>query len=152
MAKKSSFGGYDEERFVNEVNARLLCPICFKVVKDPVQCPNEHHYCRSCIQKCLHETTETCPTCQHHFTEETLAKPPRFLTETLERLEIRCDHASRGCREVVEVEFLDRHVERWGYSPTRQRYLPAEGRTRILSLKAQNRSTGLKMPGNQKQQ
>ncbi|XP_028406669.1 actin-binding protein IPP-like [Dendronephthya gigantea] len=119
MARRSSFGGYDEERFVNKVDDRLLCPICFKVVKDPVRCPNEHHFCRSCIQKCLNETSETCPTCQHHLTEETLAKPTRFFMETLERLKIRCDHASRGCRELVELEFLDRHVEKCGYSPTR---------------------------------
>ncbi|XP_028406759.1 kelch-like protein 5 [Dendronephthya gigantea] len=115
----NSFGGYDDERFVNKVDARLLCPICFKVVKDPVQCPNEHHFCRSCIQKCLKETSETCPTCQHHLTEETLVKPTRFFMETLDSLKIRCDYASRGCREVVELEFLDRHVESCGYSPTR---------------------------------
>ncbi|XP_028406666.1 uncharacterized protein LOC114529115 isoform X2 [Dendronephthya gigantea] len=118
MARRSSFGGYDEERFVNKVDAKLLCSICFKVVKDPVQCPNEHDFCRSCIQKWLQESSETCPTCQHHLTEENLAKP-RFLTETLDSLKIRCDYASRGCREVVELEFLDRHVERCGYSPTR---------------------------------
>ncbi|XP_028406563.1 kelch-like protein 31 [Dendronephthya gigantea] len=115
----SSFGGYDDERFVNKLDDRLLCPICFKVVKDPVRCPNEHHFCRSCIQKCLKETSETCPTCQHHLTEETLVKPTRFFMETLERLKIRCDHESRGCGEVVELEFLDRHVERCGYLPTR---------------------------------
>ncbi|XP_028406760.1 uncharacterized protein LOC114529191 [Dendronephthya gigantea] len=115
----SLFGGYDEERFVDKFDPRLLCPICFKVVKDPVQCPNEHHFCRSCIQRCLNETSETCPTCQHHLTEENLATPTRFFMETLERLKIRCDNTCRGCREVVELEFLDRHVERCGYSPTR---------------------------------
>ncbi|XP_028406699.1 uncharacterized protein LOC114529147 [Dendronephthya gigantea] len=118
MARRSSFGGYDEERFVNKVDARLFCLICFKVVKDPVQCPNEHHFCRSCIQKWLQESSKTCPTCQHHLTEETLVKPPRFFMESLERLEVFCDNASRGCREVVELEFLDQHVNRCGYSPT----------------------------------
>ncbi|XP_028406706.1 kelch domain-containing protein 8A-like isoform X2 [Dendronephthya gigantea] len=114
-----SFGGYDEERFVSKLDDRLLCPICFKVVKDPVQCPNEHHFCRSCILRCLNETSETCPTCNHYLTEETLAKPTRFFMQTLERLMIHCDHASRGCREVGQLEFLDRHVESCGYSPTR---------------------------------
>ena len=118
MARRRSFGGYEEERFENEVDSTLLCPICSNVLKDPVQCPNEHYCCRSCIVKHLHENSETCPTCQHHLTEETLSKPPRLLTNMLQNLKIRCDHAQRGCRELIKLEFLDRHVKSCGYSPT----------------------------------
>ena len=119
MARRHSFGGYEEERFQNEVDGTLLCPICSNVLKDPVQCPNEHYCCRSCIVKYLHENSERCPTCQHHLTEETLSKPPRLLTNMLQNLKIRCDHAKRGCRELIKLEFLDRHVKSCGYSPTR---------------------------------
>ena len=119
MARRRSFGGYEEERFENEVDSTLLCPICSNVLKDPVQCPNEHYCCRSCIVKHLHENSETCPTCQHHLTEETLRKPPRLLTNMLHNLKIRCDHAKRGCRELIKLEFLDHHVKSCGYSPTR---------------------------------
>jgi hypothetical protein len=72
MARRDSFGGYEEERFENKVDIKLQCSICLKVLKDPVQCPNEHYFCRSCIQKCLHENSETCPMCQYQLTEETL--------------------------------------------------------------------------------
>ena len=119
MARRRSFGGYEEERFQNEVDSTLLCPICRNVLKDPVQCPNEHYCCRSCIVKYLHESSERCPTCQHHLTEETLSKPPRLLTNMLQNLKIRCDHAQRGCRELIKLEFIDRHVKSCGYSPTR---------------------------------
>ncbi|CAB4012469.1 E3 ubiquitin- ligase PDZRN3-like [Paramuricea clavata] len=119
MARRDSFGGYEEERFKDKVDIKLQCSICLKVLKDPVQCPNEHYFCRSCIQKCLHENSETCPMCQHHLTEETLTKPPRILTELLQSLMIRCDHENRGCRELVKLEFLERHVDSCGYSPTR---------------------------------
>ena len=119
MARRRSFGGYEEDRFENEVDSTLLCPICRNVLKDPVQCPNEHYCCRSCIVKYLHESSETCPTCQHHLTEETLTKPPRLLTNMLQNLKIGCDHAKRGCQELIKLEFLDRHVKRCGYSPTR---------------------------------
>jgi hypothetical protein len=119
MARRDSFGGYEEERFENKVDIKLQCSICLKVLKDPVQCPNEHYFCHSCIQKCLHENSETCPMCQHHLTEETLTKPPRILTELLQSLMIRCDHENRGCRELVKLEFLERHVNSCGYSPTR---------------------------------
>ena len=119
MARRRSFGGYEEERFENAVESRLLCPVCSNVLKDPVQCPNEHYFCRSCIGKHLHENSENCPMCQHHLTEETLTKPPRILTDMLQSLKIRCDHAKRGCRELIKLEFLERHVKSCGYSPTR---------------------------------
>ena len=119
MARRRSFGGYEEERFENAVESRLLCPVCSNVLKDPVQCPNEHYFCRSCIGKHLHENSETCPMCQHHLTEETLTKSPRILTDMLQNLKIRCDHAKRGCRELIKLEFLERHVKSCGYSPTR---------------------------------
>ena len=119
MASRRSFGGYEEERFENTVESRLLCPICRNVLKDPVQCPNEHYFCRSCVGEHLRKNSKTCPMCQHHLTEETLTKPPRILTDMLLSLKIRCDHAKRGCRELIKLEFLDRHVKRCGYSPTR---------------------------------
>ena len=119
MASQDSFGGYEQERFKDKVDIKLECGICLKVLKDPVQCPNEHHFCRSCIKTSFLETNEACPTCQHHLTEETLTKPARFLRETLEDLIIRCDHENRGCQTLIKLEFLDRHVQSCGYSPTR---------------------------------
>ena len=118
MARRDSFGGYEEERFKDKVDIKLQCSICLKVLKDPVQCPNEHYFCGSCIRKCLRENAETCPMCQHHLTEETLTKPPRILMDFLQSLTIRCDHENRGCPELVKLEFLDRHVNSCGYSPT----------------------------------
>ena len=119
MASADSFGGYEEERFENKVDIKLQCSVCLKVFKDPVQCPNEHYFCRSCIQRNLRHNAETCPVCQHPLTEETLTKPPRILTELLESLMIRCDYENRGCQELIKLEFLDRHVRSCGYSPTR---------------------------------
>ena len=119
MARRDSFGGYEEERFKDKVDIKLQCSVCLKVLKDPVQCPNEHYFCRSCIQKSLRENSEACPMCQHHLTEETLTKPPRILMDFLQSLEIRCDHENRGCQEFIKLEFLDQHVNSCGYSPTR---------------------------------
>ena len=119
MASAEPFGGYEEDRFENKVDIKLQCSVCLKVFKDPVQCPNEHYFCRSCVQKNLRHNAETCPVCQHPLTEETLTKAPRILTELLESLMIRCDYENRGCQELIKLEFLDRHVRSCGYSPTR---------------------------------
>ena len=120
MARRNSFGGYEQERFQpRDVDTRLECGICLKVLKDPMQCPNQHYFCHSCIQKCLREISQACPTCQHHLTEETLTRAPRILMEMLQGLMIRCDYDNRGCQEIIKLEFLDRHVQSCGYSPTR---------------------------------
>ena len=118
MARRYSFGGYDEDRFKDKVDIKLQCSVCLKVLKDPVQCPNEHYFCRSCLCKCLRDNFEACPTCNHHLTEGNLTKPPRILMDFLHSLEIRCDHENRGCEEFIKLEFLDRHVSSCGYSPT----------------------------------
>ncbi|CAB4034449.1 E3 ubiquitin- ligase PDZRN3-like [Paramuricea clavata] len=116
---RSSFGGYEEERFKDKVDIKLQCSICLKVLKDPGQCPNEHYFCGSCIRKNLRENSETCSMCQHHLMEESLTKPPRILTDFMQSFMIRCDHENRGCPEVVKLKFLERHVNSCGYSPTR---------------------------------
>ena len=115
MASADSFGGYEEDRFENKVDIKLQCSVCLKAFKDPVQCPNEHYFCR---ERNLRHNAETCPVCQHPLTEETLTKPPRILTELLESLMIRCDYENRGCQELIKLEFLDRHVRVCGYLPT----------------------------------
>ena len=119
MAGQKSFGGYEETRFENKVDIKLQCSVCLKDLKDPVQCPNEHYFCRSCIQRNLRHNAETCPVCQHPLTEKTLTKPPRILIELLESLIIRCDYENRGCQYLVKLQFLDKHVRSCGYSPTR---------------------------------
>ena len=118
MASPDSFGGYEEDRFEDKVD-KLRCSVCLKVFKDPVQCPNQHYFCRSCIEENLRHNAKTCPVCKHPLTEETLTIPPRILTELLESLMIRCDYENRGCQELIKLEFLDRHVRSCDYSPTR---------------------------------
>ena len=66
----------------------------------------------------MRHNAESCPVCKHALMEETLTKPPRILTELLESLMIRCDYENRGCRELIKLEFLDRHVRSCDYSPT----------------------------------
>ena len=113
------FGGYEEERFENKVDiTKFNCSVCLKVLKDPVQCPNEHYFCRSCIQRSLRDN-KTCPMCKHPLTKETLTKLPRIVKEMWENLMIRCDYENRGCGELIKLEFLDRHVSSCGYSPAR---------------------------------
>ncbi|XP_046840026.1 kelch-like ECH-associated protein 1 [Xenia sp. Carnegie-2017] len=116
MATNDSYGGYEQERFADKVHPRFACPTCFKIFKDPVQCPNKHYFCRTCIERYL-LTSDKCPECRCHLTKETL-KTARFFREMLEDLHICCVNANRGCLQRLKLQFLQRHEKNYGYSPT----------------------------------
>ena len=110
-------GGYATDRFKNSVDKNFLCPICADVLKDPVQCQNQHYFCKVCIKKHLEKNAKSCPICVQDLSEETLAEPPRILTDYLDGLMISCDHSEIGCTEVVQVSRLKTHVRECNYRP-----------------------------------
>ena len=109
-------GGYREDRFHTSVDKNFHCLICQKVLKDPVQCHNEHYFCKACITQHL-KNSQTCPVCVEKVTEETLNKPSRIVTNYLDGLIINCDHSERGCTELIELGRLDAHSRTCKYKP-----------------------------------
>ena len=112
----SCVGGYPQERFQYPVDKNFFCPICTDVLKDPVQCHNQHYFCKACITKHL-ENSKTCPICVEKLTEENLNKPPRIVTDYLDGLIINCDYSERGCTEFLELGNLTNHTPMCGYRP-----------------------------------
>ncbi|XP_046840042.1 influenza virus NS1A-binding protein homolog B-like [Xenia sp. Carnegie-2017] len=116
MASDHSYGGYERRRFVDEIHQRFVCSICLKVFKDPVQCPNEHYFCHTCIERYL-LASKRCPQCRCLLTRETL-RISRFVREMLNDFDIRCVNVNRGCPDVIKLHNLKFHEENCGYSPT----------------------------------
>ena len=112
-----SGGGYATDRFKFSVDRNFLCPICADVLKDPVQCQNQHYFCKECIKKHLETNAKSCPICVQDLSEETLAEAPRILTDYLNGLIISCDHTDRGCTEEVPVSGLKSHVRECDFRP-----------------------------------
>jgi hypothetical protein len=44
----NSGGGWDDELFLEEPSEILRCPICYLIMRDAVQCPQQHAFCRPC--------------------------------------------------------------------------------------------------------
>ena len=117
MASNHTFG-YDDERFESIVDQNFHCLICYNVLKDPVMCRrNQHYFCHGCITEHLRRNSHTCPTCADELTVETLAEVPRIVKTYLNERKIRCDYQDRGCRELVQLQNLNRHVAECGFSP-----------------------------------
>ncbi|CAB4009760.1 E3 ubiquitin- ligase NRDP1 [Paramuricea clavata] len=110
--------GYDDERFESIVDQNFHCLICYNVLKDPVMCRrNQHYFCNGCITEHLRTNFHTCPTCADELSVETLAEVPRIVKNYLDERKIRCDHYDRGCRELVQLQNLKRHVAECGFTP-----------------------------------
>ena len=117
MASSYTFG-YDDERFDTIIDRHFHCLICYNVLKDPVMCRrNQHYFCRGCITEHLRRNSHTCPTCADELTVETLTDAPRIVTDYLNERKIRCDYEDRGCRKLVQLQNLNRHVADCGFSP-----------------------------------
>ena len=112
----SYFGGYAQDRFQVSVDKNFFCIICIEVLKDPVQCHNQHYFCKVCITKHL-QNSQTCPVCVDNLTEEALCKPPRIVTDYLNGLIINCSHSERGCTEMMELGRLKTHEAVCTYKP-----------------------------------
>ena len=109
--------GYDEQRFETTVNRNFLCLICFNVLNDPVLCPkNQDCFCRSCITKHL-ENSQRCPTCADELTIDSLTEPNRMVKDYLNELKIHCVYNNRGCQEILQVQHLDNHEAKCGFTP-----------------------------------
>ena len=110
--------GYDDERFESIVDQNFHCLICYNVLKDPVMCRrNQHYFCSGCITEHLRRNSHTCPTCADELTVETLQDVPRIVKNYLNERKIRCDHYDRGCRELVQLQNLQRHVAECEFTP-----------------------------------
>ena len=110
--------GYDDERFDTIIDRHFHCLVCFNVLNDPVTCRrNQHYFCRGCITEHLRRNSHTCPTCADELTVDTLTDAPRIVTDYLNERKIRCDYEDRGCRELVQLQNLNRHVAECGFSP-----------------------------------
>mgnify|MGYP001793854365 CR=1 FL=1 len=107
--------GYDIERFVGRVNEGLLCSICRDVLEDPLQARCEHAFCSSCIYGWLTHY-KTCPEDRMALWPSDLKPIFRYMKNDLDKLRIKCDNEPRGCKEVVSLDSLARHVkEECGY-------------------------------------
>lgn len=115
--------GFETERFVNQpVRDAFCCSICFNVLRDAVQCPNEHAFCRTCISRWLSRNS-TCPIDRTELTSPQLVRIPRAIKELIEELEIKCEFANYGCNQTSVLQDyakFDLHAAECSYRSVKQ--------------------------------
>lgn len=119
--------GYDVHKFVEVVDANLLCGICGLVFEDPVLTPCGHSFCLLCLETWLetaryknyihqhHQRFETstgsCPECREavHPNESKLELSLRNL---IKGFYTYCEFKDQGCRTTVKLEHARDHAHR----------------------------------------
>ena len=88
--------GWDDEIINSEgVDSRFKCPVCLDVLKDAVQCDNQHAFCATC-------TGQSCPLCRCSTAR---AVPFRLLRELIGDFEGHCQH----CQKTFTLNKIDTH-------------------------------------------
>lgn len=109
--------GYDINRFEDNVDEELICPICSFILEDPVQAPDcEHAFCNACINQWLKHQS-ICPIDRAHIQPIDLKPVPRILKNLLSKLRLKCDHAPYGCNTTVRLENLNSHLQECEFNP-----------------------------------
>lgn len=122
-------GKNDPEQFLSCQNPEfqyLLCVICEGVYSDPLQCPSEHYFCRSCITTWL-SRSQTCPIDRSQLAITDLKPAPRVIDKMISSLQVRCRFHLFGCNKTPSSESLSQHVLTCDYRrhPLRDHDYPA---------------------------
>ena len=112
--------GYDLDRFVSFINESLICQMCCKVYEEPKMLSScEHVFCFGCIEKYIINGNH-CPLDQKKIDSSHIEDAPKFITEYMSALKIRCDFHVYGCKEVVSLPRLMLHRLNCQFHPERR--------------------------------
>nr|XP_055112765.1 TNF receptor-associated factor 4 isoform X1 [Symphalangus syndactylus] len=108
--------GFDY-KFLEKPKRRLLCPLCGKPMREPVQVSTcGHRFCDTCLQEFLSEGVFKCPEDQLPLDYAKLPHPhpqiypdPELEVQVL-GLPIRCIHSEEGCRWSGPLRHLQGHL------------------------------------------
>ncbi|KAF0042854.1 hypothetical protein F2P81_004191 [Scophthalmus maximus] len=98
--------GYDVE-FDPHLEPKYECPICLMALRNAVQTPCGHRFCKNCIEKSIRDTGQRCPVDNEMLTEDQLF-PDNFAKREILSLTVRCPNS--GCVDKMELRQLENHL------------------------------------------
>ena len=104
--------GWEIKRFADKdsVGEDLICTICTDVVKDPLQTPCDHLFCKECITRWLNEQ-RTCPVDREQLSLDKLKRPSRMIMQLINKLTIRCQNFEKGCKLMCKLEDVQNLIQ-----------------------------------------
>ncbi|KAK9542312.1 hypothetical protein VZT92_000186 [Zoarces viviparus] len=100
--------GYDVE-FDPPLESKYECPICLMALRNAIQTPCGHRFCKNCIEKSIRDAGQRCPVDNERLLEDQLF-PDNFAKREILSLTVRCPNS--GCADKMELRQLEKHVPR----------------------------------------
>ncbi|XP_053305569.1 TNF receptor-associated factor 6 [Spea bombifrons] len=97
--------GYDVD-FDPPLENKYECPICLMALREAVQTPCGHRFCKACITKSLRDAGQKCPV-DMEILLETQLFPDNFAKREILSLTVKCK--SQGCNAKMELRHLEHH-------------------------------------------
>ncbi|XP_068603849.1 TNF receptor-associated factor 6 [Brachionichthys hirsutus] len=97
--------GYDVD-FEPPLESKYECPICLMALRNAIQTPCGHRFCKNCIEKSIRDTGQRCPVDNEKLSEDQLF-PDNFAKREILSLTVRCPNS--GCAEKMELRHLENH-------------------------------------------
>ena len=112
--------GFDWNRIVgvsDYVLDELTCGLCQQVFVSPVstKCCGQS-YCHQCVDNWL-SLNNCCPNDRQLMSSHDLIQSPKFITNILNNMTVKCDYHSNGCSETVPMSSLFDHVMKCPFQP-----------------------------------
>ncbi|XP_017348734.1 TNF receptor-associated factor 4b [Ictalurus punctatus] len=103
-------------KFLERPRRRLLCPLCNKPMREPVQVSTcGHRFCDTCLQEFLSAGVFKCPEDQLPLDYAKIF-PDVELEQQILALPIRCIHSEEGCRWSAQNKHLQTHLTVCAYN------------------------------------
>uniref|UniRef100_A0A4W2CR26 TNF receptor-associated factor n=2 Tax=Bos TaxID=9903 RepID=A0A4W2CR26_BOBOX len=97
--------GYDVE-FDPPLESKYECPICLMALREAVQTPCGHRFCKACIIKSIRDAGHKCPVDNEILLENQLF-PDNFAKREILSLMVKCPN--EGCLHKMELRHLEEH-------------------------------------------
>ncbi|MBZ3885168.1 TNF receptor-associated factor 6 [Sciurus carolinensis] len=95
--------GYDVE-FDPPLESKYECPICLMALREAVQTPCGHRFCKACIIKSIRDAGHKCPVDNEILLENQLF-PDNFAKREILSLTVKCPN--EGCLHKMELRHLE---------------------------------------------
>lgn len=135
--KLEEMPGFEDNRFVGLeqwLAEELKCSICLNVFNKPVMTECDHNFCLDCIQTSIRTNGTNCPQCRQPLNSrqrlrsnrntnelnislnENNLKINKSINNIIDKLKIKCDFESNGCKEVIELSLMSSHIKECDYN------------------------------------
>ena len=115
---EDDFSYYNRDDLIDKENIDdLICPICFFILKEPLNCSdkkNSHSFCKECINEYL-KVKNKCPTCKLNF--EFKINNEKY--NELQKLLFKCMFNKEGCTHILSYSDYLNHINNCDYNNTR---------------------------------